>query len=763
MQIATNIKQIAFLGDHLPRHCGIATFTSDICDAMAAEFPHCQCVVGAVNDRPEGYDYPARIRFEIDENELDSYRRAADFLNVNNVEIISVQHEFGIYGGPAGGHLLALLRDVHMPVITTLHTVLREPNPDQQALMRQLDQLSNRFIVMADRGKSFLEEVYGIASEKIDVIPHGIPDLPFIDPNFNKDQFGVEGKTVLLTFGLLSPNKGIEHVIEGLPAILEAYPNVVYIILGATHPNVMAREGESYRLRLERLAQDRGVASHVIFYNRFVTLEELKEFIGAADIYITPYLNESQITSGTLAYTFGAGKAVISTPYWHARELLAEDRGILVPFADPKAIAEGVKRFLSDPVLMTATRKKAWKLGRKMIWPVVAARYMESFERARASLSAPPRKAFAARTLDNRPYELPPLKLDHLFRMTDNTGIFQHAIFNVPNFAEGYCTDDNARAFILTLLLEETTSLAVQHQVECLASVYLAFLWHAFDQETGRFRNFMSHQRQWLERTGSEDSHARALWATGTALGRSKNEGHRNLCALLFQRGLPTVENFTSPRAWAFALLAIQEYLRAFSGDRNANQLREVLTNRLVELFHINSSEGWMWFEPVATYDNARLSQALILSGYWTSRGDVVQIGLQSLRWLVEQQKADGDHFAPIGSNGFWIRHNECARFDQQPLEAYAMIAACVEAYSLTGDLIWQRAARRCFEWFLGRNDLGESLYDSSTGGCRDALHPDRVNQNQGAESSLAFHLALAEMTRAEAVLAREIKRSATN
>ena len=761
MQVA-NIKQIAFLGDHLPRQCGIATFTSDICDAIATEFPECQCVVGAVNDRPEGYDYPARIRFEIDEKELDSYRRAADFLNVNNVEIILVQHEFGIYGGPAGSHLLALLRDVHMPVVTALHTVLREPNPDQQALMRQLDELSSRFIVMAERGKSFLQEIYGVAPEKVDVIPHGIPDMPFIDPSFNKDQFGVEGKTVLLTFGLLSPNKGIEHVIDALPSILQEHPNVVYIILGATHPNVIAREGESYRLRLERLAEDRGVASHVIFYNRFVTLEELKEFIGAADIYITPYLNESQITSGTLAYTFGAGKAVISTPYWHAQDLLADDRGILVPFANPNAIAQGVKRFLSDPVLMTATRKKAWKLGREMIWPVVAKLHMESFERARASLSVRPRQAFAARTLDNRPYELPPLKLDHLFRMTDNTGIFQHAIFNVPNFAEGYCTDDNARAFILTLLLEETTSLATHSEFERLASIYLAFLWHAFDQETCRFRNFMNHERRWLERAGSEDSHARALWAAGTALGRSTNEGHRNLCALLFQRGLPTVENFTSPRAWAFALLAIHEYLRAFSGDRNANQVREILTNRLVDLFHRNSSKDWMWFEPVATYDNARLSQAVILTGYWTSRGEVVEIGLRSLRWLVEQQKADGDHFAPIGSNGFWTRGNECARFDQQPLEAYAMIAACVEAYSLTGELIWQRAARRCFEWFLGRNDLGESLYDSSTGGCRDALHSDRVNQNQGAESSLAFHLALAEMTRAEAVLAREIKRSAT-
>ena len=762
MENTSIIKQIAFLGDHLPRQCGIATFTADICEAIATEFPKCQCMVGAVNDRPEGYDYPARIRFEIDEKELDSYRRAADFLNINNVEVVSVQHEFGIYGGPAGSHLLALLRDVRMPVVTTLHTLVREPNPDQWEVMKQLDELSNRFIVMADRGQQYLEQIYGVAREKIDVIPHGIPDIPFIDPNFNKDQFGVEGKTVLLTFGLLSPNKGIEHVIDALPTILAQYPNVVYIILGATHPHLIAREGESYRLKLERLAEDRCVAHNVIFYNRFVTLEELKEFIGAADIYITPYLNESQITSGTLAYTFGAGKAVISTPYWHAKELLADERGILVPFSDPQAIAEGVNRFLRNPVLMTATRKKAWKLGRGMIWPVVAKRHMESFERARASLSEPPRKAFAVRTLDNRPYRLPPPKLDHLLRMTDNSGIFQHAIFNVPNFAEGYCTDDNARAFILTLLLQETTSRVPQQQLESLASIYLAFLWYAFDQESCRFRNFMSHQRQWLEREGSEDSHARALWAAGTALGRSQNDGHRKLCALLFQRGLPAVEKFTSPRAWAFVLLAVQEYLRAFSGDRYANQLREVLTNRLAGLFRKNSSDDWVWFEPVVSYDNAKLSHAMILSGYWTSRGDVIEIGLKSLRWLVDQQKADAGHFTPVGSNGFWTRGTKCARFDQQPLEAYAMISACVEAYSLTRDVTWHRAARRCFEWYLGRNDLGQPLYDSATGGCRDALHSDRVNQNQGAESSLAFQLSLAEMTRAEAVLVSEAKKSPT-
>ncbi len=742
-----NTKNIAFLGDYVPRRCGIATFTADICEAVAAEFPQTQCIVGSVNDRPEGYDYPERVRFEIDERELDSYRRAAGFLNINNVEVVSVQHEFGIYGGPAGSHLLDFLREVRKPVVTTLHTVLSEPNADQRMVMEQLDLLSNRFIVMAERGQRMLESIYGIDPAKIDLIPHGVIDMPFIDSNFFKDVFGVEGKTVLLTFGLLSPNKGIEYVIEALPAILKRHPNIVYLVLGATHPHLLAQEGEVYRRRLERLAVERGVAKQVIFHDRFVMIEELKEFIGAADIYITPYLNEAQVTSGTLAYTFGAGKAVISTPYWHAQELLAGERGVLVPFRDSSAIADGVNHFLSNPTLMTAMRKRAWKAGREMIWPVVARRYMESFERARAGLSVPSIETVAERKIENANYPMPALKLDHLMKMSDHTGIFQHAIYNVPNYHEGYCTDDNARAFILTVLLQEHT--APQPDIERLASSYLAFLWYAFDANTCRFRNFMNHHREWIERAGSEDSHARALWAVGTALGRSHDHGHRNLCALLFQRGLPPVARFSSPRAWAFALLAIHEYLRAFAGDRAVGQMRDVLAGQLVGLYRANSSPGWQWFERIATYDNAKLSHALILSGHWTSHGEMLEIGLTSLRWLLEAQTAESGHFTPIGCHGFWQQGGQRARFDQQPLEAHATVSACLEAYAVTRDEFWRRGAQRCFDWFLGRNDLGLPLYDERTGGCRDALLQDHLNQNQGAESSLAFYLSRTELARA--------------
>jgi glycosyltransferase involved in cell wall biosynthesis len=751
---STPLDRIAFLGDYPPRLCGIATFTHDLCEAVAGAAPASQCLVGAVNDRIDGYEYPPRVRFELDQKDLDSYRRAADFLNFNNADVLCVQHEFGIYGGPAGSHLLALLKEVRMPVVTTLHTLLSEPDAAQRKVMDELVRRSDRLVVMARKGAEILEAVYDVPEAKVDIIAHGIPDMPFLDSSCYKAQFGVEGRLVLLTFGLLGPGKGVEYAIQALPEIVARHPEAVYLILGATHPHLVAREGESYRLGLERLAEDLGVKEHVIFDNRFVSIDDLKEFIGATDIYVTPYLNEAQITSGTLAYVFGAGKAVVSTPYWHAQELLAEGRGILVPFRDAHAIAEGVCSYLDDPERLRETRERAYQLGREMIWPATGQRYLGSFQRARSEHTAAPRAAFAGWTLASRPYDLPPLRLDHLLRMSDATGIFQHATFNVPNYYEGYCADDNARAFILCNLLSELGGRPASESLERLATSYLAFLSAALNPATGRFRNFMSFGRQWLEASGSEDSHGRVLWALGTGAGRSRNEGHQRLAAQIFERELDIVASFSSPRAWAFALLGIHEYLRRPSRAPHVTVAREVLTRKLVDLFKRSATDDWPWFEPSATYDNARLCQALLLSGQWMPHPEALAIGLQSLRWLASVQTTQAGHLRPIGSNGFYTQDGARADFDQQPVEAQAMVAACLEAFRATQDDGWTREAKRAFEWFLGRNDLGLPLYDSSSGGCGDGLHEDRVNENQGAESTLAFHLSLAEMSYAEHLVA---------
>ncbi|MGA2506012.1 MAG: glycosyltransferase family 4 protein [Chitinispirillaceae bacterium] len=745
------IKRIAFVGNYLPRQCGIATFTTDLCEAFAAAYGETSCIALPVNDTEAGYAYPPRVRFELTEKDIRSYRRAADFLNINNVDLVCLQHEYGIFGGRAGSYIVALLQELRMPIVTTLHTILNNPNPDQLRVLKEIAALSDRLVVMSERGVKFLREIYGVSIDKIDLIPHGIPDVPFVDPSFHKDLFGVEGKIVLLSFGLLSANKGIENVINALPAVLAGHPNVVYIILGATHPHVLLHEGETYRLSLQWLAQEKGVEGQVIFYNRFVGLEELIEFISAADIYITPYLNAAQITSGTLAYTLGAGKAVISTPYWYAEEMLAEERGVLVPFHDPAALAAQVNDLIDNEAKRHAMRKRAYLFGRSMIWPEVAKRYRESFERARVERRNFTAPGFIAKALDKSSGELPPLKLDHLRHMTDETGMLQHAVFTIPNYREGYTTDDNARALMVSALLEEAGS-GVAFD---LASRYLAFVWYAFNTESGRFRNFMDYRRQWLDNSISDDSHGRTLWSLGTVLGRSTSPALHNMAGWMFAQALPAILTTTSPRGWAFALIGTHEYLRRFAGDRKANQVREELADRLLTMYKSNRTDEWRWYEDKLTYCNAALSHALIMSGKWIPNAEMMEAGFESLRWLADLQRADADggHFVPIGSNGFYIKGGERARFDQQPVEAQTMVSACLEAYKISGDKRWHKEARRAFEWFLGRNDLSIPIYDPTTGGCRDGLHPDRPNENQGAESTLAFLQALMELRLAENTL----------
>jgi glycosyltransferase involved in cell wall biosynthesis len=744
---AHQIRRFATLGNHLPRQCGIATFTTHLTDALIEQLPDADGFVVAMNDAGRRHAYPSRVRFEIAEGDLSSYRRAADFLNVNQVDVLSVQHEYGIFGGKAGAYLLELLRNLRTPIVTTLHTILSDPNPPQRAVLEELARLSERVIVMSESGAELLNRVHGIAADQIDLIPHGIPNVP-VDRG-SKGRLGLEGKTVILTFGLLSPDKGIEYVVDALPEILAADPDTVYVVLGATHPHIIEREGEAYRLMLEARGRHLGVGGSMIFHDRFVSQAELTEFLSAADIYITPYLNAEQITSGTLAYAVGAGKAVISTPYIYARELLADGRGLLVPWRDSTAIAREVVELGRDPVRYRAMCTRAVAYGRDMTWPAVARQYVGTFARALRSDTRRRRTSFQVQTLASRPAGWPEVDLRHLRTLTDDTGILQHAVFSIPRYEDGYCLDDNARALLLVTLLEEggTDDPA---SVRALASRYLGFVNYAFNRSSGRFRNFLSYGREWLESGGSEDSHGRAIWALGGVVGRAHDPGCHSLSGDLFHAALPAVTTFTSPRAWAYALLGIDEYLRAFQGDSSVESLREDLTTRLFDLFQQSSGQDWSWFEDSVTYCNARLSQALILSGARMRRAEIVEAGLRSLEWLVSLQLSEQGDFAPIGCNGFLTRGGAPAPFDQQPVEACTVTSACLTAYDVDGDTRWKQHATRAFDWFLGQNALQQWLYDPSTGGCRDGLHADRANRNQGAESTLSFLMALCEMRAAD-------------
>ncbi|HUP61321.1 MAG TPA: glycosyltransferase family 4 protein [Thermoanaerobaculia bacterium] len=737
-----SIRRVALLGNHLPRKCGIATFTTDLSDAIDTLDPELDCFVLAMNDVGHQHAYPSRVRFELADNDAGAYTRAADFLNVNAVDVISVQHEYGIFGGKGGSHLLTLLRELRMPIVTTLHTILSSPNLHQRRVMDELIALSDRLVVMTAGGADLLAQVHGVSADKIDVIPHGIPNVPFAG---SKNRLGVEGRPLILTFGLLSPDKGIEHVIDALPTVLSHYPDVVYIVLGATHPHIVERHGETYRLMLEERAKRLGVDGNVIFHNRFVSQSELSEFLAAADVYITPYLNPEQITSGTLAYALGAGKAVISTPYAYARELLADERGILVPWNDSSAIASEVVGLLDDPEKALAMRRRAAAHGRAMLWPAVARTYLDTFERACTEHAQRARNAFRASTLASRPAELPEVVLDHVEVMTDHTGILQHAMFNVPRYNEGYCLDDNARALLLMTLLEDATT-DDPGIVRTLASRYLAFVSHAFNPAAGRFRNFMSYSRLWQEEQGSEDSHGRALWALGTVVGCSADPGRHSLAGALFHAALPAVSAFSSPRAWAFTLLGIEQYLHAFEGDRNVQAAGRAIAERLVALFRHTNEPEWPWCENRVTYCNARLPQAMIATGSWTGDAGMTAIGIRSLEWLMTIQRTPDGYFAPIGTDGFFERGMKAAVFDQQPVDACATVSACMHAFRATGDHRWAEHARRAFTWFLGQNQLQQPLYDPLSGGCRDALHADRLNENQGAESTLSFLLALMDM-----------------
>jgi glycosyltransferase involved in cell wall biosynthesis len=741
----TSLTRVALVGNYLPRRCGIATFTHDLHRAISISSPNVETCVVAMTDRGRSYDYPSAVQLQIHDETIDDYVRAAEFLNHAPFDVVSLQHEFGIFGGEAGSHITALLSRLSMPVVTTLHTILPAPTPIQHDVMGRIIDGSATVVAMAEKGRELLRSVYRVPSEKIEVIAHGIPDVPFLDTHQAKAKLGFSGKSVILTFGLLSPNKGIETVIEAMPSIIESCPDAVYVVLGATHPNLLLHHGEVYRESLVTRARELGIENHVVFFNQFVDQATLLKFISMCDVYVTPYLNESQMTSGTLAYSFGLGKAVVSTPYWHARELLADGRGILVPFADAKAIGVEIAGLLSNDVRRHAMRKRAYAASRRMTWAQTAKRYLTVLNEARTVGSPAKWERFEPDAAWRDGYTIPEISIGHFLSMCDSTGLLQHAVHSVPDRSHGYCIDDNARALILACALGNPGESRLS---EKLTTRFAAFLQHAWNPDTRRFRNFMSYDRRWLEDKGSEDSHGRTLWALGECVRSDTNASRRQWAAALFETALPTVEEFRSPRAWAFALLGLDAYCAADTRNPAVTRRRTLLADRLMSLLALVETADWVWFEPVLAYDNARLPQALILTGLATGTSSYVEAGLRSLHWLMKLQTSPAGCFRPVGTESFGFHRKRPEMFDQQPVEAAATISACLAAWRANNGKEWADGAMRAFGWFLGENDLAVPLVDAVMGSCSDGLHPDRASENQGAESVLSYLIGLTEIRR---------------
>jgi glycosyltransferase involved in cell wall biosynthesis len=751
----TPSMRLAFIGNSLPRRCGIATFTNDLQHAVALLCPSAEAVIVAMNDRGQSYDYPPVVRVQIDDEQVKDYARAAEVLNAGRFDVVSLQHEFGIFGGDAGANVLTLLSRLNMPIVTTLHTVLSEPEPIQRRVLSDIVGISSKVVVMAEKAKQLLVSAYDVRARKIEVIPHGIPDVPYVPPEEAKLRLGFDGRPVILTFGLLSPNKGIEVMIDAMPAVLRAAPAAVYVVLGATHPNLVRSQGEAYRESLVARARARGVEDHVLFLDRFVDLATLLDFIAMCDVYVTPYLNESQMTSGTLAYSYGLGKAVVSTPYWHARELLSGGRGVLVPFNDVATIGAEVAGLLTDHARRETMRERAYAGSRAMTWARTAGRYMSLFESVRVA-TRPPVRAVPIDSSIPRLRALPPeIHLGHLRLMCDDTGLFQHAIHSIPDRSHGYCVDDNARALTLVSALNASGE---QRMSDELAGRFAAFVQHAWNPHAKRFRNFMGFDRRWTEEIGSEDSHGRALWALWECARSDPNASRRKWAASLFLAALPAVQTFSSPRSWAFTLLGLSSYGEAVHIDPGSRELRHRIAERLMTILASVETREWVWFEKGLAYDNARLPQALIVTGLSTSVPSYVAAGLRSLRWLMTLQTTEEDLFRPVGSQSFGDVMSPPRAFDQQPLEATASIAACCAAWRADSDMKWKTDALRAFDWFLGSNDLSTSLVDVEAGSCCDGLHPDRANENRGGESLVSYLLALAEIRQLHRVGSNRLK-----
>ncbi len=729
------IQTVGIFSNYVPIQCGISTFAKNLFESIAGQRVSTKVSVIGVNDSEASLRFPSEVGFEVAKERRSDYIRAAEYVNSSDIDAICIQHEFGIFGGPYGVYILDFVRRLEKPFAITLHTVLESPCPDQRGILAELARRASAVIVMSRKAVDMLTRVYGVAPEKVNMIHHGVPNSLSVSAGWeNNKQPGAN----LLTFGLLSPDKGIEYVIEALPQIVEKRPDAIYRIVGATHPHIKRDYGESYRESLVSLAENLGLGEHVQFENRFLNPCEIVEYLEEADVYVTPYLKEEQITSGTLAYAVGSGKVVISTPYWYAKEILASDRGLLVPVRNAQAIATAALSVLTDKERFDQIQRNTRTMGRTMSWREIGSQYLALFDR----IYQEPKLAIAAKS---DKLTVPELHLGHLRHLTDDTGILQHARYSVPRLSEGYCLDDNARALLLTGLVHQSFE-APPADIDDLSSKYLAFVAYALDSDIGKFRNFMSFNGEWLESTGSEDSQGRALWCLAGFAVRSKNRSQTECAIEIFEEALSASLTWTSPRAWAYAILGLAQLHGSLFSCRRHEAIMISLANQLRNLHQAVATKEWDWFEPCASYCNARLPHAMIAAGNVLGERQYSDCGLKTLTWLWNLQEGKGGRFEPLGCQTPYRVGMPKPLFDQQPVETYTMLSACIEAGMATGESIWIDRAWQSFRWFLGENSLGVPLFDSESGGCFDGLSEYSVNKNQGAESTLSFLMACEEM-----------------
>ena len=738
-------KRVVFISSFLPRKCGIATFTSDLITNIAAaakgEF---EPLVVAMHSGDQKYNDP--VKFEVHQDIKSDYICAADYINFSHVDLICVQHEFGLFGGEGGSYLSLLLNRLKAPVITTLHTVLDEPEPAFHKSLIDVCNASHKIVTMNERGVTMLQDIYNVPGRKIKLIAHGIPDLPFVDSNYYKHKFGLEDRKTILTFGLLGTNKGIDIMLQAMPAIIEADPSVMYIVLGMTHPNVLKRDGESYRFSLQQMVKDLGLEEHVIFHNRFVSDQELHNFLCAADVYVTPYKNVKQLTSGTLSFAVGAGKAVVSTPYWAAEELLAGGRGKLVPFGDSKEIVKAIIDILQNESLFYSLRRKAYEYGRSRTWPKIGQAYWKLFSTKRMPVRIPAKSTLsAAETISN--IEVPVPSLEHLIKLTDDTGLYQHAKFTIPNREHGYCTDDNARG---VMAMTRYYAQYPEPKALKLLDTYLSFVMYSQNSD-GTVRNMMNFERTWFKKEAKSDAFGRVLWALGTVMAQPPAPAYLSVIKDCFDKSVEYIQ-MQLPKGMAYSILGMCDYLKQFPGASEIKRQLEMAADGLVTQYEESHYPDWQWFEEALTYDNAVLPHAMYVAGMTCDNKKYLAVAEKTCEFLLANIY-HGKHFSFVGCNGWYERGGTRASFDQQPIDTAGTVMMLRAAYDATKNDNFLVLQRKAFEWFLGRNDLHIPLYDFRTKGCNDGLMRDGVNLNQGAESTLSFLLSLLSVVESFAII----------